>query len=85
MGYVEKHLIPGETVQYQTKLHWVVMLGYVLAAAVLEFLAIESAERLVAHAPLATVLQTHVLVLGLAMQVFTASSPHTQWCDAASI
>ena len=40
MGYVEKHLIPGETVQYQTKLHWVVMLGHVLAAAVLEFLAI---------------------------------------------
>ena len=40
MAYVEKHLIPGETVQYQTKLHWVVMLGHVLAAAVLEFLAI---------------------------------------------
>jgi len=40
LAYVEKHLIPGETVQYQTKLHWVVMLGHVLAAAVLEFLAI---------------------------------------------
>ena len=40
MACVEKHLIPGETVQYQTKLHWVVMLGHVLAAAVLEFLAI---------------------------------------------
>ena len=40
MSYVDKHLIPGETVQYQTSLHWIVMLGHVLAAAVLEFLAI---------------------------------------------
>lgn len=40
MSYVEKHLIPGEAVQYQTKLHWVVMLGHVVAAAVLELLAI---------------------------------------------
>ena len=28
MGYVEKHLIPGETVQYQTNLHWIVILGH---------------------------------------------------------
>ncbi len=28
MSYVEKHLIPGETIQYQTKLHWIVMLGH---------------------------------------------------------
>ena len=35
MSYVEKHLISGETVQYQTKLHWIVMLGNVLIAAVL--------------------------------------------------
>ncbi|PYU66806.1 MAG: hypothetical protein DMG49_20945 [Acidobacteria bacterium] len=26
LSYVEKHLIPGETIQYQTKLHWIVML-----------------------------------------------------------
>ena len=29
MNYVEKHLIPGETLQYQTKLHWHVMLWHV--------------------------------------------------------
>jgi membrane protein YdbS with pleckstrin-like domain len=40
LSYVEKHLIPGETLQYQTKLHWIVMLGHVAAAAVLELLAI---------------------------------------------
>jgi uncharacterized membrane protein YdbT with pleckstrin-like domain len=40
LSYVEKHLIAGETVQYQTKLHWVVMLGHVATAAVLEVLAI---------------------------------------------
>ena len=40
MSYVEKHLIPGESVQYQTKLHWIVMLGHVAIAAVFELLAI---------------------------------------------
>ncbi|MGB7281521.1 MAG: PH domain-containing protein [Candidatus Acidiferrum sp.] len=33
MSYIEKHLIPGETLQYQTKLHWVVMLGHAGLAA----------------------------------------------------
>jgi uncharacterized membrane protein YdbT with pleckstrin-like domain len=28
LSYAEKHLIAGETVQYQTKLHWIVMLGH---------------------------------------------------------
>ena len=40
MGYVEKHLIPGESIQYQTKLHWIVMLGHVAIAVVFELLAI---------------------------------------------
>jgi len=40
LGYVEKHLIPGESIQYQTKLHWIVMLGHVAIAAVFELLAI---------------------------------------------
>ena len=35
MSYVEKHLIAGETLQYQTKLHWIVMLGHAVIAAVL--------------------------------------------------
>ncbi len=38
MSYVEKHLIPGESVQYQTKLHWIVMLGHIAIAAFLELL-----------------------------------------------
>lgn len=25
MGYIERNLIPGETILYQTKLHWIVM------------------------------------------------------------
>jgi uncharacterized membrane protein YdbT with pleckstrin-like domain len=40
LSYVEKHLIPGEAIQYQTKLHWIVMLGHVAAAVALELLAI---------------------------------------------
>jgi len=39
LSYVEKHLIPGETIQYQTKLHWIVMLWHVVIAAVFELLA----------------------------------------------
>jgi uncharacterized membrane protein YdbT with pleckstrin-like domain len=35
LSYAEKHLIAGETVQYETRLHWIVMLGHGLIAAVL--------------------------------------------------
>jgi uncharacterized membrane protein YdbT with pleckstrin-like domain len=28
LSYAEKHLIQGETIEYETKLHWVVMLGH---------------------------------------------------------
>jgi uncharacterized membrane protein YdbT with pleckstrin-like domain len=40
LSYVEKHLIPGESVQYQTKLHWIVMLGHAVIAVLLTLLAI---------------------------------------------
>ena len=40
MSYVEEHLIPGESIQYQTKLHWIVMLGHALIAIFLALLAI---------------------------------------------
>jgi uncharacterized membrane protein YdbT with pleckstrin-like domain len=39
LSYVEKHLIPGETIQYQTKLHWIVMLGHVAIAVVLTLMS----------------------------------------------
>ena len=40
MSYVEQHLIPGESIQYQTKLHWIVMLGHAVIAILLALLAI---------------------------------------------
>ena len=40
MSYVEKHLIPGETIQYETKLHWIVMVGHAAIAVLLALLAI---------------------------------------------
>ena len=40
MSYVEKHLIPGEAVEYETKLHWIVMLGHTVIAMLLALLAI---------------------------------------------
>jgi uncharacterized membrane protein YdbT with pleckstrin-like domain len=32
MSYVEKHLIEGETIVYETRLHWVVLVGPILLA-----------------------------------------------------
>jgi uncharacterized membrane protein YdbT with pleckstrin-like domain len=40
LSYADKHLIAGETVQYETRLHWIVMLGHALVAAVLAFIGI---------------------------------------------
>jgi uncharacterized membrane protein YdbT with pleckstrin-like domain len=35
MSYVESHLVPGETVIYQTRLHWIVMLGHFVLGCLL--------------------------------------------------
>ena len=40
MSYAEKHLIAGEQVQYETRLHWIVMLGHVAIALVFVAVAI---------------------------------------------
>jgi len=40
LSYAEKHLIAGEQVQYETKLHWIVMLGHTVIFLILEALAI---------------------------------------------
>lgn len=40
MSYVEKHLIPGESVQYETELHWIVMLGHAVIGVFLALVAI---------------------------------------------
>ena len=33
MSYAKRHLIADEQVEYETKLHWIVMLGHVVMAA----------------------------------------------------
>jgi uncharacterized membrane protein YdbT with pleckstrin-like domain len=35
MSYVESNLVPGESVIYQTRLHWIVMLGHLLFGVLL--------------------------------------------------
>ena len=35
MSYIESNLVPGETVIYQTRLHWIVMLGHLLVGCLL--------------------------------------------------
>lgn len=36
MSYVEKNLVPGETLLYQTRHHWIVLLGPAIAGLVLD-------------------------------------------------
>jgi uncharacterized membrane protein YdbT with pleckstrin-like domain len=40
VSYAEKHLIAGEQVQYETRLHWIVMLGHVIIAVIVAALAV---------------------------------------------
>jgi uncharacterized membrane protein YdbT with pleckstrin-like domain len=40
LSYAEKHLIADETVQYETRLHWIVMLGHILIAAILALVGV---------------------------------------------
>ena len=49
------------------------------------FIAVESTERVVAHVPITDVFRTHVLVLGLALQILTAclGSVLLVWLDRA--
>ncbi len=35
MSYIESNLVPGETVIYQTRLHWIVMLGHAFLGCLL--------------------------------------------------
>ena len=35
MDYIEKNLVPGETVLYKTRLHWIVMIGPLIAGLLL--------------------------------------------------
>lgn len=35
MSYIEGNLVPGETVIYQTRLHWIVMLGHIVVGSLL--------------------------------------------------
>jgi uncharacterized membrane protein YdbT with pleckstrin-like domain len=40
MSYVESNLVPGEGVIYQTRLHWIVMLGHILLGCLLGLLGV---------------------------------------------
>ena len=60
MSYAEKHLIAGETVQYETRPHWIVMLGHVAIAV---FLALLGITFLFAHWTRADVAPTRLAAL----------------------
>ncbi len=48
MSYVEKSLVPGETLLYQTRHHWMVLLGPLLASVVLAGLGVGCLGEVVA-------------------------------------
>jgi uncharacterized membrane protein YdbT with pleckstrin-like domain len=35
MSYIQSNLVPGEVLIYQTRLHWIVMLGHIMVGALL--------------------------------------------------
>jgi hypothetical protein len=35
MSYIDSNLVPGETVMYQTRLHWIVMFGHIVVGCLL--------------------------------------------------
>jgi uncharacterized membrane protein YdbT with pleckstrin-like domain len=57
MSYIESNLVPGETVIYQTRLHWIVMLGH----AVLGCLMLGSGVLLLYYAAAQTGLDSTTL------------------------
>src|ERR1035441_1631298 len=50
MSYVESNLVPGETVIYQTRLHWIVMLGHIVVGCLLLAARVASIPRQYAQA-----------------------------------
>lgn len=40
MSFVERHLITGETLQYQTRLHWIVMFHHMIGVLLLDLAAV---------------------------------------------
>jgi uncharacterized membrane protein YdbT with pleckstrin-like domain len=48
MGYVEKSLVPGETLLYQTRHHWMVLLGPLFLSLVLAALGVGCLAEVVA-------------------------------------
>jgi uncharacterized membrane protein YdbT with pleckstrin-like domain len=76
VGYIENNLVPGETVLYKTRLHWIVLVGPLLLSILLAALGIaalvggykvgdESRTGLVVGGTLLLVAAVIVLAIGL--------------------
>src|SRR5450755_2741488 len=51
MSYVEKNLVPGETLLYQTRHHWIVLLGPLFIALLLGIPGVFLVSEVVAKRP----------------------------------
>ena len=51
LSYAEKNLVAGETLVYQTRHHWIILLGPVLLSLVLEILGFWFLSTAIAHKP----------------------------------
>ena len=69
MSYIDSNLVPGERVAYETRLHWIVMIGHLLIAVV--FLALTGALLYygAAHRDASGAIAHWVLGLGTALAV----------------
>jgi uncharacterized membrane protein YdbT with pleckstrin-like domain len=65
MSYIDASLVPGETVVYQTRLHWVVMLRHILLALLL-FAGAAALLIYFLHHPELSIASKHVTEAGAA-------------------
>ena len=65
MSYIDATLVPGESVVYQTRLHWIVMLRHILLALLLFAVAVALLFYLL-HRPQLTVTDKHLTEGGAA-------------------
>jgi uncharacterized membrane protein YdbT with pleckstrin-like domain len=64
MSYISKTLVPGEKVVYQTRLHWIVMLGHIVGAIILWALGAYVLWYVYAHQQQMTPSNLHVAAYG---------------------
>jgi uncharacterized membrane protein YdbT with pleckstrin-like domain len=67
MSYVEKHLLPGESIVYRAHLHWIIYLQAALIILVGILIAVVGSKSASDSAPLSYIVATIFFIIGLLM------------------